>query len=171
MKRIESERLHAAHAFDLTRGRFRRADGSEVERDVVEHVGSVAIAAHDDEVVHLVRQPREAIEADGLLELPAGTIDEDESPLECARRELCEEVGLAAAEWEEMQVIYPTPGYSSEVQTLLRATGLSECEADPDEDEQIEVVRWPLAEIDRAVEELHDATTLVGLMLLQRRLS
>jgi ADP-ribose pyrophosphatase len=171
VKRLSSERLLEAHAFEVTRGRFQREDGSEVDRDIVEHPGSVAIVAHDEEFFYLVRQPREAIEADAFLELPAGTIDEaDSSAQECAERELREEAGLAAAEWEQLQAIYPTPGYSSELQPIFRATGLTEVDPEPDDDEQIEVVRWPLAEIDRAVDELQDATTLVGLMLLGRHL-
>jgi ADP-ribose pyrophosphatase len=171
MERSDEQRLHRGHTFDLVRARFRRLGGDVVERDVVEHPGSVAIAAHDDDFVYLVSQPREAIEADALLELPAGGIEPgDGSPLECARRELCEEVGMAASGWEEMHTIFPSPGYSSEVQTIFRATGLTECEADPDEDEQIEVVRWALADIDRALDELADATTLIGLALLKKRL-
>jgi ADP-ribose pyrophosphatase len=171
VKRLDSEHRLSAHAFDVVRGRYRRVDGSEVERDVVVHPGSVAIVAHDERFVYLVEQPREAVEEDALLELPAGTLDpEDESALDCAKRELREETGLEAEEWEELCSIYPTPGYSSEAQPLFRATGLSEHEANPDDDEQIEVVRWPLDELDRAVAELRDATTLVGLMLLQRQL-
>ena len=72
-------------------------DGSEYEREVVGHPGAVAIVAHDDERLYLVRQPREAVGEDDLLELPAGKLDvEGESPLECARRELAEEAGKCA---------------------------------------------------------------------------
>jgi ADP-ribose pyrophosphatase len=145
LERIESETRYSGPNFTVSHGRYRRADGGEVERDVVEHPGSVAILAHDDEVVHLVRQPREVVGEDALLEVPAGTIDAGESPLECAKRELAEEVGLAAEHWSELQTIYPTPGYSDERETIFEATGLSEAVADPDEDEQIEVVRLPIA--------------------------
>jgi 8-oxo-dGTP pyrophosphatase MutT (NUDIX family) len=105
LERIESETRYRGPNFTVSHGRYRRADGGEVERDVVEHPGSVAILAHDDEVIHLVRQPREVVGEDALLEVPAGTIEAGESPLECAKRELAEEVGLAAEHWSELQTI------------------------------------------------------------------
>ena len=163
------EKIAAGPAADVSLKRYRRADGTEVERQVVEHPGSVAILAHDEEVVYLVRQPREAVEEDALLEIPAGTLDvEGESELECAQRELAEEAGLAAERWEVLQVIYPSPGYVNERVTIFEATGLSPAggSAAPDEDEQIELVELPLSEIRATLPELRDASTLVGLLLL-----
>lgn len=170
MERLRADRLHQGHNFDLVRGVYRREGGEEVERDVVEHPGSVAIVAHDEESVFLIRQPREAIADDALVEVPAGTLEPDEGALDCARRELREEAGLSAEHWEELHVVYPSPGYASEVQAIFLATGLSRGETEPDDDERIEVVPWPLAELDRAIRELRDATTLVGLMMLRERL-
>jgi ADP-ribose pyrophosphatase len=171
MEQLDSTIVFDGALFDVAAKRFRRADGGEVEREVVEHPGSVAILAHDDAVVHLVRQPREAIGADGLLEIPAGTMDvEGESERECAERELGEEVGLRAEHWERLHSIYPSPGFLSEKVTIFAATGLSERAAEGDEDERIEIVRLPLAEIDAALAEIEDAKTLVGLLLLRARL-
>jgi 8-oxo-dGTP pyrophosphatase MutT (NUDIX family) len=170
MEQLGSETVFKGSRFAVAAKRYRRADGSEVEHEVVEHPGSVAILAHDAEVVHLVRQPREAIGADGLLEIPAGTMDiEGESERECAERELSEEVGLRAEHWERLQSIYPSPGFLSEKVTIFAATGLSEQAAEGDEGEQIEVVRLPLADIDAALPEIEDAKTLVGLLLLRAR--
>jgi ADP-ribose pyrophosphatase len=167
---LGSEKVYEGHTADVSVKHFRRADGSEVERQVVEHPGSVAILAHDDEVVYLVRQPREAVDDDGLLEIPAGTLDEaGESELECARRELAEEVGLRAERWSELQVLYPSPGYLDEVVTIFEATELSPASAEADEDEQIEIVRLPLAEIEATLPELRDATTLIALLMLAAR--
>lgn len=169
MELLSSEKAHEGHTADVSVRRYRRADGSEVERQVVEHPGSVAILAYDDEVVHLVRQPREALEDDGLLEIPAGTLDADgESPLECARRELAEEVGLAAEHWRELKVVHPSPGYLNEATTIFAATGLSEAAAEADEDEQIVIVRVPRAELDAWLPRISDAKTLVALLLLER---
>jgi 8-oxo-dGTP pyrophosphatase MutT (NUDIX family) len=171
MEVLDSKTAFDGALFDVAAKRFRRADGGEVERQVVEHPGSVAIVAHDGECVHLVRQPREAIGVDGLLEIPAGTMDvEGESERECAERELSEEVGLRAEHWERLHAIYPSPGFLSEKVTIFAAAGLSERAADGDEDERIEIVRLPLAEIESALPEIEDAKTLVGLMLLQARL-
>lgn len=147
------------------------SEGREYERDVVEHPGAVGIVAHDERFVYLVSQPREAVGEEHSLEIPAGTIDpEDESPLACARRELAEEVGLAAEQWTRTQLIQMTPGYSNETLTLFEATGLSEVSAEPDEDERIEIVPLPLGELDRTLATLHDAKTLIGLLQLRAKL-
>jgi ADP-ribose pyrophosphatase len=171
MERLETEILLEAKTFQVSRGRFRRPSGAEVEREVVEHPGSVGILAHDDEVVYLVRQPREVIDADSCLEIPAGTLDrEDRSELDCAKRELSEEVGLAAERWVELQTVHPSPGFLDERVTVFEATGLAEASAEPDADEQIEVVRLPLAEIGETLPRISDAKTLVALLLLLHRL-
>lgn len=170
VQRLGSEKLYDGFMVDVSRGRFRRADGSEVEREVVEHPGSVGVVAYDERFVYLVRQPREAVEHDRLLEIPAGKIDPGESALECGRRELAEETGLSADRWTELHTIYSSPGYVDEEITIYAATRLAEVEADPDAEEQIEIVRLPVAEIDSALEGIADAKTLVGLMLLKREL-
>lgn len=169
------ELLHAETVFDgpfvdVASKRYRRADGSEVERQVVEHPGSVGIVAHDEKFVHLVRQPREAVERDGLLEIPAGTLDvAGESELECAERELAEEVGLRAERWSELHSIYASPGFLSERLTIFEATGLAATDGTPDEGEEIEIVRLPLGELDAALAAIEDAKTWIGLALLRER--
>ena len=171
MEQVQAETAYDGDFVSVAKGRFRRADGEEVEREVVVHPGSVGILAHDEELVYLVRQPREAVGEDGLLEIPAGTLDVDgESPLECARRELAEEVGLRAEHWSELHAIYPSPGYLSEKHTVFEATGLAPASGDADESEAIEVVRLPLAELDSTLERIEDAKTLVALLLLRERL-
>jgi 8-oxo-dGTP pyrophosphatase MutT (NUDIX family) len=171
MELLRSETVFSGSHISVARKRFRRADGSEVERQVVEHPGSVAILAYDAECVHLVRQPREAVGEDGLLELPAGTRDvKGESARQCAERELSEEVDLRAERWELLQTIYPSCGFLDEEVTIFTATGLSEQPGEGDEDEQIEIVRLPLAEIGSALPGIQDAKTLVGLLLLLRKL-
>ncbi|MGD9734322.1 MAG: NUDIX domain-containing protein [Solirubrobacterales bacterium] len=171
MELLDSEVLLAGHALDLARKTYRREDGTVVVREVAEHPGSVAIVAHDEQFVHLVAQPREAVEEDRLLEIPAGTLDVDEeTPLECARRELAEEAELQASEWRQLQVIYTSPGVLSEREWIFAATGLAPASGERDEDEQIEIVRLPIAEIPAALPEIRDASTLIGLLLLLREL-
>src|SRR6476469_2846788 len=147
MELLETKALHRGKHVDFVAKRYRHADGSEVEREVVEHPGSVAVLAHDAEFAYLVAQPREAVEEEEeLLEIPAGTLDhEGESELECARRELAEEAELQAEEWSLLHVIYPSPGFLSEKVTIFEATGLSPASGERDEDEQIEIVRLDLA--------------------------
>src|ERR1700744_991577 len=126
MKPLDSRIVYEGYGVDRATRRYRREDGTEVERQVIEHPGSVAILAHDAEFVYLVAQPREAVEEDALLEIPAGTRDhEGETELECAKRELAEEARLAATEWTELAKIYPSPGYISAVVTIFLAPGLS----------------------------------------------
>jgi ADP-ribose pyrophosphatase len=169
MRELSSEIAFRGRVIQVALKRFRDEQGGEYERDVVEHPGAVAIVAHDERFVHLVSQPREAIGEVRSLEIPAGTLDRPgESPRECAERELAEEVGLAAAEWRQMHEIAMTPGWSNERLTLFEATDLSPASAEADEDERIEIVRHPLAELDQLIEQVEDAKTLIGLLLLRR---
>lgn len=172
MELLDRRLAYEGYGVDVEVRRYRRVDGTEVERQVIDHPGSVAIVAHDDEFVYLVAQPREAVEEDALLEVPAGTLDrEGETELECARRELAEEAELAAAEWTELARIYPSPGYISEVVTIFLATGLAPASGERDADEAIDIVRLPLAELDEALPGIRDAKTLIALMALRDRLA
>jgi 8-oxo-dGTP pyrophosphatase MutT (NUDIX family) len=171
MELLETKPLHEGKHVDFAAKRYRHADGSEVEREVVEHPGSIAVLAHDGEFAYLVAQPREAVEEDELLEIPAGTLDrEGESELECAQRELAEEAELQAEEWNVLHVVYPSPGFLSEKVTIFEATGLSPASGERDDDEEIEIVRLPLAEIDQALPDVRDATTVIALLLLKERI-
>ena len=86
MERIKSETVHEGPMVKVRHDTFRGPDGDEREREIVEHPGAVGILAYDDEHVYLVRQPREPVGVDDLLELPAGKLDEEgETPLECAQ--------------------------------------------------------------------------------------
>lgn len=171
MEHLDTRPLHEGKHVDFVAKRYRRADGSEVEREIVDHPGSVAVLAHDEEFAYLVAQPREAVEEDELLEIPAGTLDvEGESELECARRELAEEAELQAEEWSLLHVIYPSPGFLTEKVTIFQATGLSPAGGERDDDEEIEVVRLPLAEIEEALPEIRDASTVIALLRLKEQL-
>ncbi len=135
------------------------------EREIVEHPGAVAIVAIDtDNQVALVKQLREPARKH-LLELPAGTAEPGETPLETARRELREECGLTGGEWRELTAFWTTPGFCRERMHLFLAEGVVSGEADPAEDEDLEQVRWPVAAIATRLGEIEDAKTLAGLLL------
>jgi ADP-ribose pyrophosphatase len=150
--------------------RFRYADGEEVEREIVRRMDAAAVVAYDDEHVWLVRQPRVAI-LQYTLEVPAGKLDvEGETPLQTAQRELAEEIGHEAEYWEQLRSYCPSSGYSDEVVHLFAATGLRPTDAEPDPGERIEIVRWPLADLDAALAATNDAKTVIGLQWLREHL-
>lgn len=148
--------------------RFRHADGTEVSRDKAWHPGAVGILAVDDSVVWLTRQPREVVDAAASLEIPAGKLDvPGEPPLDTAKRELAEEVGLQAASWRELLAFHTSPGFTDELVRLYLAQDLSDApDTQADENERIEIVRWPLDRIDEAISECQDAKSLVALLWL-----
>lgn len=172
MELLKAETLREGKHLDFVAKTYRRADGTEVEREVVQHPGSVAVLAYDEEFAYLVGQPREAVEDDELLEIPAGTLDKDgESELECAQRELAEEAELRAEHWSLLHTVYPSPGFLTEKVTIFEATGLSPASGERDDDETIDVVRLPLAEIDEALPQICDATTVIALLYLRQKLA
>ena len=124
MDNLGQRLLHEGKHVDFVAKRYRREDGTEVEREVVEHPGSVAVLAYDEEFAYLVAQPREAVEEDELLEIPAGTLDkEGEGELECAKRELAEEAELRAEELEPPSRRLPQPGLPHREGDDLRGDG------------------------------------------------
>jgi 8-oxo-dGDP phosphatase len=152
--------------------RVRMPDGSVAEREVVEHPSAVAVVCVDDDgQVVLLRQYRHPLR-DYVLEIPAGKLDTDgEGPAETARRELAEEVGLAAGRLVELLTFHNSSGWTDEQTTMYLATDLSPATAEgftPEAEEaDMEVVRMPLREaVDRARRgEIADAKTLIGLLL------
>lgn len=137
----------------------------ENEREIVEHPGAVAMVAVDSEgYVTLVRQLREATRKH-LLEIPAGTAEPGEQPLETAKRELQEECGLTGGEWRELAAFWTTPGFCRERMHVFAVEGAMRGEASPAADEELELVRWPVAEIEQRLPEIEDAKTLAGLLL------
>jgi 8-oxo-dGTP pyrophosphatase MutT (NUDIX family) len=165
MERVGSETVWEGRIATVRVDRFRYDDGDEADREVVVHPGSVAVVAHDGERLYMVRQPREAVDAPDLLELPAGKLDDDrEGPLETAQRELAEEIGKGARSWTHLKTFYTSPGFTEEVCTVYLATDLYDERAEADETERIEVVDYPLAELDRVIDQCGDAKSLIGLL-------
>jgi 8-oxo-dGTP pyrophosphatase MutT (NUDIX family) len=168
MERIDSKTVYEGKIAIVREDEFRHPDGSTATREIVGHPGAVAMIAHDDLHIYLVRQPREAVGEEALLELPAGKLDvPGESALDCAKRELAEEVGKSAAEWRELKRLYTSPGFTDEEVIVYLATDLDDASAESEEEERLEIVAWPLADLDRAIDECRDSKSLIGLMLFR----
>jgi ADP-ribose pyrophosphatase len=164
-ERIDSKTVWEGQIATVHVDRVRYDDGDEADRERVSHPGAVAVVAHDGERLFLVRQPREAVDEQSLLELPAGKLDaEGEGPLETAKRELAEEIGKGARTWRHLTTFYTSPGFVEEVCHVYVATDLYDESAEAEEDERIELVEAPLAELDAVIEGCRDAKTLVGLL-------
>ena len=163
-ERVGTEEVWSGRIATVRIDRFRHDDGEVVEREIVSHPGAVAIVAHDGETLWLVRQPREAVDGD-LLELPAGTLDEEgEDALATAKRELAEEIGKGAKTWKHLTTFYSSPGFSDEEIHVYLATDLYDEQLQTDEIERIEIVPVPLGRLDDVITSNLDAKTLVGLL-------
>ena len=167
---VGAETKYEGKIFTVREETFRHEDGAESTREIVRHTGAVGVVCHDGASLWLVRQPREAVGIPDLLEIPAGKLDvEGEEPLEAAKRELAEEIGKAAAEWEHLHTFFTSPGFTDEVCHVYLATGLSDVQAETDEPERIDIETRPLAELDALIDEVRDSKTLIGLLELRRR--
>jgi ADP-ribose pyrophosphatase len=142
MKIVESKEVYRCPVFRVTEDRAVDAKtGFEIRRSVVRHIGSAVMMAVDaKQRVLLIRQFR--LPAEKLLwELPAGRMEEGETPLATAKRELAEETGYRARKWKKLLSYYATPGFVREKMNIFLATDLVEGDAHPMEDERIEA-RW-----------------------------
>jgi ADP-ribose pyrophosphatase len=145
--------------------------GRSVVHEIVEHRGAVAmVPVTDDTRVLLVRQFRPAVGAE-LLELPAGTLEAGETPEACARRELAEEVGHAAGQWERLTSFYPSPGVLTERLHVYLARDLSPVESEREE-EDLRVEILPLRDARARVDagEIRDAKSIIGILMAWERL-
>lgn len=166
---INSRLLHEGRHFSFLQDEVEFPNGLKTYRDIVRHPGAVAIVpVLPDGRIVLVRQYRYAA-GKPLLEIPAGTLEEGEDPLECARRELIEETGYEGSGLTAILSCYMAPGYSNEVIHFFEAGGLREVGMSPEEDESIEVEVYEIGEITRMIEEniIEDAKTIIGIRCLK----
>ncbi|MFA6232751.1 MAG: NUDIX hydrolase [Bacteroidota bacterium] len=162
------EIIYEGRVFTIIRDEVRHLSGYSTVREVVEHDGGAVIAAvHDNGDVLLIRQFRYPV-AEEIIELPAGKLDPDEDPLDCARRELREETGFSAERWEKLTAMFSTPGFCSEVLHIYLAQGLHEGEPALEEgEESITVMRVQMREALAMCADgrIRDGKTITGLAL------
>lgn len=165
---LTSRRIFEGQVVSLRVSEYRRPSGVVVTREVMDHPGAVVMVPVENDHVLMVRQPREAV-GRFMLELPAGKLDHPgEPPLECARRELAEEVGRAAGTWRDLGGFYTAPAILTEFIHCFMATDLTPVDHPPVEEEEIEVVPWPLSDLDTLIAQIDDAKSLIGLLRLAR---
>ena len=143
-------------------------NGVTVDLEIVRHPGAAAVVPlKEDGTVVLIKQFRHA--AGGFIyEIPAGKLNRGEDPLDCAARELEEEIGYIAGRLERLTSILTAPGFTDEVIHIYKATGMRAGHQQLDRDEVLEVLEIPLKEAIRMIEAgtIRDAKTIVGLELV-----
>jgi ADP-ribose pyrophosphatase len=165
---LGSQMVYAGRVVSLRVDEIALPQGGTALREVVYHPGAVVVAALDsDGHVYLVKQYRHPVRR-YLLELPAGGLEPGEEPLAAAKRELREEVGLEAREWTALGSFFSSPGFANERLHAFLARGLLRVPADPDDDEDISVVRYDLTGLLDRLEAVSDAKTLATLLLVSR---
>ncbi|MBE9582381.1 MAG: NUDIX hydrolase [Proteobacteria bacterium] len=163
--------LYHGRIFDVVLEKVTLPNGLIKDREIVRHSGAAAmVPLTDSGKILLIKQYRHAV-GEFLWEIPAGTLEQDEAPIECARRELVEETGYEAKNFEEIAEILPAPGYTDEHIHIYLATGLKLVEQNLDDDEVLELRP---TDFDKALEmimagEIQDAKTIAGLLLTSMR--
>ncbi len=165
---VKIETIHRGRNFELQRRTVRLQSGRETTRDILDHPGAVAIIPLlDDGTVVMVEQYRTAA-GKTLLEVPAGTLNRNEDPEECARRELVEETGYYPKTLRRLLTCYTAPGYSSEKIHFYVATDLTYKGQRSEEDEDIVVQTVKLKDLKRMIEngEIEDMKTVCSILRL-----
>jgi len=163
-REVESEELYKGKVVQLRLTTVSLPNGSRKMREILVHPGAAAIVPlSDDNTIMLVEQYRAAV-GRVTLEIPAGTLEEGESPEECARRELIEETGFRASNWTPLTAYYPSPGYSSEIIHVFKASGLEKVS---DADAEFSIKHMPLTEVQTKIRtgEIMDSKTIIGVLL------
>ena len=168
---ISSKLAYKGKVFSVYTDTVKEPCGFRNTRDVIRHNGSIVILAVDesknpnDPEIILERQYRHAARQI-LLELPAGRIEPGEAPLAAAKREMIEETGYRAKRWMHLTKYFASPGFLGETMSIYLARDIREGAAQPEADEQIEVVRIRLSEVLAmiAADKIHDGKTLIGVL-------
>ncbi len=166
-QKISSKKVFSGKILGLFFDQVKLPNGNKATREKVTHPGAVGIVpVNSSREVYLVRQfryPPDTI----LIEIPAGKLDHKEDPLDCAKRELKEEIGAQGAQMTNLSNFFTTPGFCDELLRMYLATGFTIRENNLDEDEFLQVVKFDLNKAVAMIKEgqIRDAKTIIGLML------
>ena len=160
---IESKELYKGRVVQVRIDTVSLPNGRTKMREIIVHPGAVAIVPLINKRVLLVEQYRKAIER-RTLEIPAGTLEEGESPEECAKRELIEETGFNASQWDKLTSYYPSPGYSSEIIHIFKARGLEKVS---DAEAELPIHYMDLEDVQTKIRtgEIKDSKTIIGVLI------
>ncbi len=170
-KTIHSEMIYDGKIIKVKVDEVVLPNGHTAKREIVEHQGAVAVLPlTEDGKMIAVRQFRKPLER-SIVEIPAGKLEKGEEPLECAKRELEEETGYKAKQYEHVSSFYTSPGFANELLHLYIATGLYEGVHHPDEDEFVEIMHLTLDEAKQlhAEGQIRDAKTVLALFAWENR--
>jgi len=174
-KVIKSECLYHGRIFDLIVEEAEDSPGRIRKCEIISHIGGgVVVPLLENGDILLVRQYRYPHKK-FILELPAGKLEPDEDPLECAKRELLEETGYTAAKFEKLTSLFTTPGFCSEVLHIYLATGLKKSHLGQSLDEGEESLTIEQLSLSKAIEmiesgEIADSKSIAGILLAERKL-
>jgi len=169
-KTISSKIVFKGKVFSVRRDEIVEPTGVTATRDMIAHPGSVVVMpVQDDGKIVLIRQYRYAARQ-YLWELVAGRIDAGENAKQAAKRELIEETGLRAKKFRVFLEFWPSPGFLEEKMFVLLAEGITQGEAEPEEDEKIDAKAFTRAEIEQMLRSgaLHDGKTISSLLYYLR---
>jgi ADP-ribose pyrophosphatase len=167
-QRIDTKDIYEGRIIKVRVDTVKMPNDRETSREVVEHAAAVVLVPIDDEDnVILVRQYRYAA-GRTLLEAPAGIVEPSESPGDCAQRELQEEIGYRANTMRPLGGFWSSPGFCTEYMYAFLAKGLVPSKLDADDDESINVEKFPLSAIPRLIRvgEIEDAKTIAALLMV-----
>jgi ADP-ribose pyrophosphatase len=173
---ISSKTAFRGPVFSVMTDEVEEPGNVRARRDVIRHSGSIVILPLDDSgrtpLVLLERQYRYAA-GQRMWELPAGRVDLGENHLAAAKRELIEETGYTASQWQKALFFYVSPGFLDESMTVYLASGLKKGIAQPEEDERIAVRFFPLRQaVNMAITgKIIDAKTIASLFWLEKKLT
>jgi ADP-ribose pyrophosphatase len=166
-KTVSSEKIFEGKIIKLFFDKVMLPNNKMATREKVWHPGAVAVVplTSENEVI-LIKQYRYPIE-EVLIEIPAGKLDKDESPIKCAERELQEEVGAVGGNLIHLSSFHTTPGFSNEFLHLYLAVNFEKKDNNPDEDEFLQILSVPIKECTDWVFEgkIKDAKSIIGILM------
>lgn len=166
MKSFDHKIIFSGLVIDIEQMEVEIGDHTRHTYQIIRHPGgSAVLPVHADGSVSLIRQLRPAVD-EILLEIPAGRRNPAEAPIDCARRELLEETGLTAGSIIPLGTVYSSPGVFDEIIHLFAACALSQGTAQPEADEEIELLCLPLADVLQMVADgrISDGKTMAALL-------